>query len=76
MGKQTIIESLESFVQGEVLDGENKYHCDQCDAKVAALKRTCLKQSPAVLVLQLKRMEFDMEVWWFGGLVVWWFGGL
>ena len=60
--KSSLQESLSAFVEPDVLDGENKYHCDQCDAKVAAEKRTCLRQLPPTVVLHLRRLDFDMEV--------------
>jgi hypothetical protein len=59
--KNNLRASLEEFVKGEMLDGNNKYHCGQCDAKVSAVKRTCIKSLPPTLVISLKRMEFDME---------------
>ena len=60
-GKKDIKESLEAFVQGDMLDGSNQYHCGTCDAKVDALKRTCIKTLPDNLILHLKRFEFDLE---------------
>ena len=60
--KKNTEESLVSLVQGEVLDGDNKYHCDKCDAKVAAIKRTCIQTLPRHLILHLKRIDFDMEL--------------
>eukprot|EP00002_Diphylleia_rotans_P015605 TRINITY_DN301_c0_g1_i4.p1 TRINITY_DN301_c0_g1~~TRINITY_DN301_c0_g1_i4.p1 ORF type:complete len:2791 (-),score=522.89 TRINITY_DN301_c0_g1_i4:451-8823(-) len=61
-GKSTINESLESFVQGEMLEGDNKYHCERCDKKVDALKRCCLDELPNTLVVHLKRFDFDFEL--------------
>jgi len=59
---QTSIEDgLRLFVDGETLDGENKYHCATCDMKVAAVKRSCVGRLPGQLVLHLKRFEFDYE---------------
>jgi len=59
--KKSIIESLESFVQGEMLEGDNAYYCDKCEKKVNTLRRQCIKQLPNVLVLVLKRFEFDFD---------------
>ena len=54
-------ESLDQLVSGDELSGDNAYHCADCDKKVTALKRTCIKTLPQVLVIQLKRFDFDWE---------------
>eukprot|EP01087_Luapelamoeba_hula_P004813 TRINITY_DN1477_c2_g1_i2.p1 TRINITY_DN1477_c2_g1~~TRINITY_DN1477_c2_g1_i2.p1 ORF type:complete len:2138 (-),score=282.67 TRINITY_DN1477_c2_g1_i2:109-6522(-) len=59
--KKNITESLELYVQGDVLEGENKYACSQCNDKVDALKRCCISALPDNLVIHLKRFEFDLE---------------
>lgn len=61
-GKRNIIESLDLYVQGDLLEGENQYHCGQCDKKVDARKRTCIKKLPDNLIIHTKRFEFDMEM--------------
>ncbi len=60
-GKKSVLESLESFVEGEILEGDNAYQCDHCDAKVTALRRVCIKHLPNVLILVLRRFEFDYD---------------
>jgi len=60
-GKKSIIEALDSFVEGDLLDGDNAYFCDNCSKKVDTLKRTCLKTLPNVLILHLKRFDFDFD---------------
>ena len=37
--KRSVKESLELYVEGEMLEGDNKYYCQKCKKKVAALKR-------------------------------------
>jgi len=59
--KKSITESLESFVEGEMLEGENAYLCEKCDKKVNTLRRQCLKKLPKTLIIVLKRFEFDYE---------------
>ncbi|KAI9136811.1 hypothetical protein BKA69DRAFT_1128787 [Paraphysoderma sedebokerense] len=59
--KRTIQDSLQLYVEGEILDGDNKYRCDQCQAHVDAIKRTCIRSLPDNLILHLKRFDFDME---------------
>ena len=60
-GKKDVVESLLSFIEGEVLDGDNKYFCERCSKKVNAVKRTCIKYLPDQLIISLKRFEFDFE---------------
>ncbi|GMY33513.1 ubiquitin carboxyl-terminal hydrolase 25 [Fagus crenata] len=50
-------EALHKFFQPEVLDGNNKYKCDNCKKLVAARKQMSILQAPNVLVIQLKRFE-------------------
>jgi ubiquitin carboxyl-terminal hydrolase 9/24 len=59
--KKTIEESLASFVEGEILEGQNAYLCEQCNKKVTAIKRICLKKLPNHLIFVLKRFEFDYD---------------
>ncbi|KAL4715254.1 hypothetical protein ACJJTC_007836 [Scirpophaga incertulas] len=54
-------ESLEAYVRGELLEGADAYHCDKCNKKVDTVKRLCLNKLPPVLVIQLKRFEYDFE---------------
>jgi ubiquitin C-terminal hydrolase len=60
--KRHLLESLELFVQGDMLEGDNKYNCSSCNKKVDALKRCCLKSLPNNLIIHLKRFEFDLEL--------------
>lgn len=60
-GKATLQESLQSFVEGDVMEGDNKYKCESCGGKlVNAVKRTCLKDVPDNLIFHLKRFDFDL----------------
>ena len=59
--KNSIQKSLESFIEGEMLEGENAYHCEKCDKKVTTLKRICFKKLPNHLILVLKRFEYDFD---------------
>ncbi|PSN73883.1 ubiquitin C-terminal hydrolase-like protein [Corynespora cassiicola Philippines] len=59
--KKDLQESLQSFVEGDVMEGENKYKCESCGGKfVDAVKRTCLKEVPDNLIFHLKRFDFDL----------------
>ena len=50
------------MVEGEVLQGDNQYRCDQCKKKVDAVRRCCIGHCPNYLVVHLKRFEFDFEL--------------
>ena len=59
--KASLAAALELLVEGELMDGDNKWQCNECAAKRAALKRCCLSSLPNHLILHLKRFEFDFE---------------
>lgn len=44
-----------------MLEGDNAYYCEKCEKKINTLKRCCLKRMPNVLILVLKRFEFDFD---------------
>ncbi|CAN4103059.1 unnamed protein product [Withania somnifera] len=50
-------DALQKFFQPEVLDGNNKYKCENCKKLVTARKQMSILQAPNVLVIQLKRFE-------------------
>ncbi len=54
-------ESLDQFVKGELLDGDNAYFCEKCGAKRNTIKRLCVRKLPQTLVIQLKRFNYDWE---------------
>ncbi|KAH8696007.1 putative ubiquitin hydrolase [Talaromyces proteolyticus] len=59
-GKANLEESLQAYVEGEVMQGDNKYSCTSCEKHVDAVKRACLKDVPDNLIFHLKRFDFDM----------------
>ncbi|KAL2064045.1 hypothetical protein VTL71DRAFT_4539 [Oculimacula yallundae] len=60
-GKSTLEESLQAYVDGEVMEGDNKYKCSTCDRHVDAVKRACLKDIPDTLIFHLKRFDFNLR---------------
>ncbi|RKF60923.1 putative ubiquitin hydrolase [Erysiphe neolycopersici] len=60
-GKSCLEESLQAYVDGEVMEGENKYKCSTCDRHVDAVKRACLKEIPDNLIFHLKRFDFNLR---------------
>ncbi|RMZ92027.1 hypothetical protein DV736_g740, partial [Chaetothyriales sp. CBS 134916] len=59
-GKARLEDSLKAYVDGEVLQGDNKYSCTSCGRHVDAVKRNCLKRVPDNLIFNLKRFDFDI----------------
>ncbi|KAI9815552.1 MAG: hypothetical protein M1827_002686 [Pycnora praestabilis] len=59
-GKANLEDSLKAYVEGEVMEGDNKYSCTSCGRHVDAVKRTCLKEVPNHLIFHLKRFDFDL----------------
>ncbi|RZJ99769.1 MAG: hypothetical protein EOO46_21985, partial [Flavobacterium sp.] len=60
--KRSIIDSLESFIEGEILDGDNAYYCEECKIKVKTVKRVSIKKLPNYLIFTLKRFEYDFDM--------------
>ncbi|CAF3766292.1 unnamed protein product [Rotaria magnacalcarata] len=58
---ESLNESLNQFVKGEVLDGNNAYFCAKCQEKRTTIKRLCIKKLPPLLCIQMKRFGFDWE---------------
>ena len=54
-------ESLNSFFEGEILDGDNKYFCEKCKKKVRAEKKITVKDLPQCFVFVLNRFEYDYD---------------
>lgn len=59
-GKANLEDSLRAYVEGEIMQGDNKYSCTSCGRHVDAVKRACLKDLPDNLIFHLKRFDFDM----------------
>lgn len=59
--KHSVQESLKAFVEGDMLEGDNAYYCEKCEKKVNTKKRCCIKKLPNVLILVLKRFEFNYD---------------
>ena len=57
--KRTIHDALDFYVKEDVLEGDNKYLCEQYDRKIKVMKRCCIKTLPNTLIITLKRFDFD-----------------
>ncbi|XP_058260184.1 probable ubiquitin carboxyl-terminal hydrolase FAF-X isoform X2 [Hemibagrus wyckioides] len=58
---QNLLDSLEQYVKGDLLEGANAYHCEKCNKKVDTVKRLLIKTLPPVLAIHLKRFDYDWE---------------
>lgn len=57
----SLLDSLEQYVKGDLLEEDNAYYCEKCDRKVDTIKRMCIKKLPKVLTIQLKRFGYDFD---------------
>lgn len=62
-GKDNIDDSLGELMQGELMDGDNKIHCDVCVEKKATVRRTCFGNLPNTMILHLKRFDLDFQTY-------------
>ena len=58
-GHKNLEDALDAFVKGEILDGDNKYYVEKYQKKISIKKRTTLKKIGNVIIIHLKRFEFD-----------------
>jgi len=54
-----VVDALDKYLESELLTGDERWLCPKCDRKVNARKKIDLWVLPPVLVLHLKRFEFD-----------------
>jgi ubiquitin C-terminal hydrolase len=57
----SIEKALSSYIEPEILDGNNKYYCEKCKKLCKAHKGIIFEQFPYILCLQLKRFDFDYK---------------
>ena len=60
--QQSLESSISALTQGETMQGENSYYCDQCCRKVASCRRASFKSLPNLLVFALRRFEFNYDL--------------
>ncbi|KAJ8606055.1 hypothetical protein CTAYLR_010593 [Chrysophaeum taylorii] len=70
--RNTVDESLRSFLASETLDRENSWFCEKCRRRVRAVKTLRISKAPEVLVIHLKRYsgrgKIDRHVAFAGGV--------
>ncbi|KAG0228549.1 ubiquitin-specific protease doa4 [Actinomortierella wolfii] len=60
MGKpQTLLSCLDAFIEPEVMEGDNAWHCPRCKKPRKAIKQLTISKLPDVLLIQLKRFASD-----------------
>ncbi|CAF3480077.1 unnamed protein product [Rotaria socialis] len=52
---------FQTFFQEERIRNHGQWHCDHCGKLTDARKTLCLKKLPPVLILQLKRFNYDLR---------------
>lgn len=57
----SIAECIETYLQPEILDGDNQYFADSVGYKVDAIKGLKFKKLPNIMSIQLKRFLFDFS---------------
>ena len=54
-----LFDCFEKFREEEVLDNENKWHCERCNKLKKARKRIQIYKTPLYLIIQLKRFNYS-----------------
>ena len=57
--KKSLYESLDTLIEGELMNEDNCIICPQCNKKMPAIKSQNFKTLPRMLIFVLKRFEFD-----------------
>ncbi|ODN89679.1 ubiquitin carboxyl-terminal hydrolase Ubp16 [Cryptococcus wingfieldii CBS 7118] len=62
-GKKSIKGMMQGFTKEDKLEGDNKYHCDNCKKKANATKSFKIEQAPPILTLHLKRFSVNYNAY-------------
>jgi len=54
-----VVDALQRYLEEELLSGDEKWHCEKCCRKVDTRKKIDLWKLPPVLVIHLKRFEYN-----------------
>ncbi len=57
--KNNLFQSLDYFIDGEVMSGDNAIFCQTCNRKIPSIKYQSFKILPRILIFVLKRFEFN-----------------
>jgi len=56
---RSLADSLNSFLEEETLDGDDRWRCKRCKKQVVTTKKMDIYKAPSVLILHLKRFSFS-----------------
>ena len=59
VGRLGVLDCLEAFAEDDTLDGADAFNCPRCKARGAATKRLRVRRWPRVLVVHLKRFQWN-----------------
>lgn len=59
LNKKSLYEALDLYIKEDILEGDNKYLCEQYDRKITAKKRCLIDKLADTVIIHLKRFEFD-----------------
>ena len=59
--KKSLYESLDTLIEGELMNEDNCIFCPECNKKMPAVKSQNFKTLPRMLIFVLKRFEFDFN---------------
>ena len=59
--KHSLEECLDSYIESEILQGDNAYLCEKCEKKVTCKRRSCIKKLPNIMTIAFKRFEIDYD---------------
>ena len=57
--KKNLFESLDAYIESELMENENSIICESCHMKIPSKKNQTFKTLPRILLFVLKRIEFD-----------------
>lgn len=57
--KKTLAEALDLYIKEDLLEGDNKYLCEQYNCKITAKKRCVIQSLSNTVIIHLKRFEFN-----------------
>ena len=58
-GQASVVDALHKYFEPDQLNGDNQYFCEELDKKIDAEKGSVVESLPPVLMLHLKRFDFD-----------------
>lgn len=61
---QNLKNSFKKFVESEIMEDDNAYFCEECNKKIRARKTVSIDRPPNILIVALKRFEFDSKTYW------------